>query len=425
MPLFLFGLNHKTAPIEVRERIAFTEDACRQNLPALADGEFIREAFVLSTCNRVEFLVESPETNGNAIEKRIADFIDSVHQTTIETEHFYHFSEAEAVRHLFRVASSLDSMIVGETQILGQVRQSYKIAAETGAAKRNLHKLLHHAFHTAKRVRTETEIGGNAVSIASAAVGLARKTFGTLENKTVLIVGAGEMARSAAKHLCANGAKRILICNRTLENAVSLAMDCDAEVVPFEKLETVLTKADAVICSTSAQDFLITAENLKTAKIEEKESPTLFVDISVPRNVEPEIGKLKNVILADVDDLQTGINANLAKRKSEAERAETIIESEVAEFWQSLRLMNMGERLGLLREKMQNTARGEFKQNRSKLGNLTAEQEQAIEHLLVSTVNKLAHPILYGLRRSHEETGAEEFVEILTSLLDGKDEIRG
>jgi glutamyl-tRNA reductase len=418
MSLYLFGLNHNTAPVEVRERIAFSEDDCASALPLLVDGSIINEALILSTCNRVEILIESSASE-REIENRIGDFIFSVHSTPFaEIEpHLYRLQGAAVVRHLFRVASSLDSMIIGETQIQGQVRQAYKLAAEVEAAKRNLHKLLHHAFHAAKRVRTQTEIGGSAVSIASAAIELARKTFGSLEGKNVLIIGAGEMARAAVRYLKQTRAEKVSICNRTLEKAALLAVETGGAVVPFENLANALKQSDVVICSTSASEYLIDRDMASAAQTARGAQRTLFVDISVPRNIAPDVNGIDNVILADVDDLRTAVATNIESRQREAVRAEAIIEEEVQEFIISLRAMDIGERLGLLREKMHGAAATEFAKHRPRLGNLNEEQENAVQNLLLSTVNKISHPILYGLRRSHEETGAEEFIEILCSML--------
>lgn len=415
MSLFLIGLNHKTAPLEVREQIAFSEEKCRATLPQLADGLFVREALIISTCNRVEILLES-EREKEEVAEHLSKIVQQAHDLKDRDfcNYFYQYSDSEAVKHLFRVASSLDSMILGETQIQGQVRQAYKLATEAGTAKRNLHKLLHHAFHAAKRVRTQTEIGGSAVSIASAAIELARKTFGSLEGKNVLIIGAGEMAQAAARYVKQTTAGQISICNRTLEKAALLAVETGGAVVPFENLANALKQADVVICSTTANEYLIDRETAQAARSAQL---TLFVDISVPRNIAPEVGEIENVILADVDDLQTAIAANIESRQREALRAEAIIEEEVNEFLISLRAINIGERLGILREKMQSTAAAELEKHRSRLGNLTEEQENAVQNLLFSTVNKISHPILYGLRRSHEETGAEEFIEILSSML--------
>lgn len=425
MALYLFGLNHNTAPVEVRERIAFGEDDCLNALPLLADGSIISEALILSTCNRVEILVES-SARESEVEKQIGDFLFSVHATPFAeiAPHLYRLRGEEVALHLFGVAASLDSMILGETQIQGQVRTAYKLAAKAGTARKNLHKLLHHAFHAAKRVRTETEIGSSAVSIASAAIEMARKNFGSLEGKNVLIVGAGEMAQAAVRHLNQTRVGQISICNRTLEKAALLAIETGGAVVPFENLANALKQSDVVICSTSASEYLIDREAAAAAQEARGTAPTLWVDISVPRNIAPEVGEIENLRLADVDDLQAAIATNVESRQREAVRAQAIIAEEVEEFIISLRAMNIGERLGLLREKMQGAAAAEFARHRGKLGDLTEEQEAAVQNLLLATINKISHPILYGLRRSHEETGAEEFVEILCSMLDGKEQVQ-
>ena len=417
MSLLLVGLNHRTAPLEVREQLAFSEQTCARHLQELADGGIVRETLILSTCNRVELLVETvDETIGF---DRIVNFLAKTKKLDprIFEGHLYSFAEAEAVRHLFRVAASLDSMIVGETQILAQVKQAYKIASEAGTTNRNLHKLLHHAFHTAKRVRTETAIGSNAVSISYAAIEKARQIFGSLEGKTVLLVGAGEMAELAAKNLIGNGARKIFIANRTHANAVRLASEFGGEAVEFADLNQFLPQADVVICSTAANAYLIDAKAVAESQTSRQDRPALFIDISVPRNIAPEVGEIKNVFLLDVDDLQNAISENRRQRESEAKLAEAIIEEETAEFEVLRRTLDFGETLGLVREKMQDNARSEFQMQRAKLGTLTPEQERAVQQLLISTVNKLAHPILYGLRRSHELHGSREFADILCSLL--------
>lgn len=415
MSLLLIGLNHKTAPVEVREQFALTDEACRELLPRLTDGEIVREAFVLSTCNRVEILLESdsPAACQQAV-KLLAKAKGA--SPELLTEYLYQYSDKEAVRHLFRVASSLDSMIVGETQILRQVRKAYSIAAEAQTARRLLHKLLHQTFNVAKRVRTETKIANSAVSVSFAAVELARKVFGTLADKTVMLIGAGEMAELAAKCLLEKGAKRILVANRTTENAVKLAIDFNGEVVAFENLAEKLPQADIIICSTAAQNYLINRAMIEESQAARGGQPLLLIDISVPRNIEPTAGALENVVLCGVDDLESVITANLTERRREAEIAEAIIESEVTEFWQSLQTMTFGEKLGLMRQKMQQTAQNEFVKQRGRLGDLTPEQELAVEKLLLSTVNQIAHPILYGLRQSHEY-GAADFAETLCDLL--------
>ena len=415
MSLILVGLNHKSAPLEVREQLAFDEQTCAAHLRDLTDGAVIREGLILSTCNRVEILVE---TESAAAFDKIVEFLACAKkiEPRFFAEHLYHYSGADAVNHLFRVASSLDSMILGEPQILGQVRQAYTLATEAGTVRRVLHKLLHHALSVAKRVRTETGIAQNAVSVSFAAVESARKIFRSLTDKTVLLVGAGEMAELAAKHLAAKGTKRILISNRTIEHAVNLAMEFSGEVVPFEELENYLSQADIIICSTAAPEFVIDVSAVQASQKLRQNRPAFFVDISVPRNIEPDIQEIEGVFLKSIDDLQTVIASNLQQRMVEAVRAEAIIEAEVAEFQKSLQILDIGETLGLLRTKMQETARAEFGKNRAKFGALLPEQELAMEKLLISTVNKVLHPVFYGLRHTHEQ-GATEFVKILSDLL--------
>ena len=415
MSLLLVGLNHKSAPLEIREQLAFDEQNCIGHLEDLTDGAVIREGLILSTCNRVEILVET-EFDG-AFDK-IVEFLSYAKQIEPRffVEHLYDYSGADAVNHLFRVASSLDSMILGEPQIIGQVRQAYTLATKAGTVRRVLHKLLHHTLSVAKRVRTETGIAQNAVSASFAAVELARKIFGSLADKTVLLVGAGEMAELAAKHLTAKGTKRILIANRTIEHAINLSMEFSGEVVPFEELENALSQADIIICSTAAPEFVINAAAVEASQKLRQNRPAFFVDISVPRNIEPSIQEIEGVFLKSIDDLQTVIESNLWQRHIEAARAEAIIQAEVVEFQKSLQILDIGETIGLLRTKMQEMARTEFGKNRAKLGALTIEQELAMEKLLVSTVNKISHPVLYGLRHTQDQ-GATEFVKILCELL--------
>jgi glutamyl-tRNA reductase len=415
MSLLLVGLNHKTAPLEVRERLAFSADDCRAFLPVLIDNNQISEALILSTCNRVEILLDSDAPDPLT---QVVKFLAHTKQIAPErfAEHLYAYSDAEAVRHLFAVTASLDSMIIGETQILGQVKEAYRIAVETGTVRRILHKLLHQSFKVAKRIRTETRIGANAVSVSFAAVELSRKIFCSLKDKTVLLVGAGEMAEAAAKSLCQAGAQRILICNRTFEKAVRLAANFAAETVSFDNLAEVLPQADIVICAAAAPNFLIKPETVARSLAEREQNPQLFIDISVPRNIAPKVASIEKAFLYSVDDLEAVVAENLILRQREAARAAKIVDEETAAFWISLQTMSFGEKIGNLRQKFQSKARAELEKNINKLGDLTPEQTAAIERLLLSTVNQITHPILYGLRRSHEY-GAAEFAETLCDLL--------
>src|ERR671920_619903 len=362
MAIVLVGLNHKTAPVEVRERLAFTDEACADSLRALVDGEVVREGLIVSSCNRVEVVTASTGQKGAEAAERLGRFLGTVRSIPFEafSGHLYTHADEAAVRHVFRVASSLDSLVVGEPQVLGQVRHAYSLAVEAGTAGRVLHKLIHQALHVAKRVRNETGIAASAVSISFTAVELGRKIFGSLKGATVLLVGAGEMAELAAQHLSGAGAARVLVTNRTYETAQKLAVKFGGEAVEFGALEQTLAQADIVICSTGAREFIITPEMAERARAARRNRPAFFIDISVPRNVDPAVAKLANLFVFDVDDLQAVVASNLREREREAER------------------------------------------ERNRLGQLTPEQEQAIEQMLMSTVNKISHPVIHRMRRSYD-----------------------
>ena len=409
MSIVLVGVNHKSAPIEVRERLAFTEAACAEGLRTLVDGEIIREGLIVSTCNRVEVLTETASGRLNDTTERVTQFLsraDYLPRSFFES-HLYNHTDDQAVRHLFRVTCSLDSMVVGEPQVLGQVRRAYSIALEAGTAGRILNRLVHHAFRVAKRVRNETGIGANAVSISYMAVELGKKIFASLEGQTALLVGAGEMAEHSARHLVNAGVSRVLLANRTEEPAERLARELGGEAVNFERLSTYLAEADIVICSTAAEQYVITEQMVRDALTKRRNRPAFFIDISVPRNIDPAIGELPNVFVFDIDDLESVISSNIREREREAERAELIVESEIMQFQQALRALDIGPTIGALRQKLHDIARLELTRQRNRLGNLTAAQESAIEALLTSTVNKISHPLLSHMRRSYDASDAE------------------
>jgi glutamyl-tRNA reductase len=426
MSIVLVGLNHKTAPVEVRERLAFTDEACAESLRALVDGEVVREGLIVSTCNRVEILTAAAAQKGAEAAERLSHFLSSVRNIPAEAfaGHLYTHADDAAVRHVFRVASSLDSLVVGEPQVLGQVRHSYSIAVEAGTAGKVLHKLVHHALHVAKRVRSETGIAANAVSVSFTAVELGRKIFGSLKGATVLLVGAGEMAELAAQHLAGAGASRILVANRTYEKAQELAVKFGGEAVEFSTLEESLADADIVICSTGAQGHVVTREMAERARAARRNRPAFFIDISVPRNVDPAVAELPNLFVFDVDDLEAVVASNIREREKEAERAELIVESEVMQFQQALRNLDIGPAVGALRDRMQTIAREEFARQRKRLGALTPEQEQAIEAMLTSAVNKIAHPVIQRMRRSYD-TGNGENVQAWRDIFGLEEEDRG
>jgi glutamyl-tRNA reductase len=404
MSIVLVGLNHKTAPVEVREQFAFTDEACGDSLRALVDGEVVREGLIVSTCNRVEVLASASGHKGVETAERLSRFLGNVRSIPFEafSGHLYTHADDAAVRHVFRVASSLDSLVVGEPQVLGQVRHAYSLAVEAGTAGKVLHKLIHQALHVAKRVRNETGIAASAVSISYTAVELGRKIFGSLKGATVLLVGAGEMAELAAQHLASAGATRVLVANRTYETAQQLAVKFGGEAVEFDTLEEHLASADIVICSTGAQSYVITREMAESARQSRRNRPAFFIDISVPRNIDPAVAKLGNLFVFDIDDLEAVVASNIREREREAERAELIVESEVMQFQQALRNLDIGPTVGALKEKLRGIAREEFQRQRGRLGELTPEQEQAIEAMLMSAVNKISHPVIHRMRRSYD-----------------------
>jgi glutamyl-tRNA reductase len=409
MSIVLIGVNHKSAPVEVRERLAFTEDACSSGLRTLVDGDVVREGLIVSTCNRVEILAETPSERLNDTIERVNQFLngsDTLPRPLLDV-HLYQHTDDQAIRHLFRVASSLDSMVVGEPQVLGQVRRAYSIALEAGTAGRILNRLIHHAFRVAKRVRSETGIGANAVSISYMAVELGKKIFDSLKGRTALLIGAGEMAELSARHLLNAGVTRVLLANRTDERAARLASDLGGEAISFDGISDYLAEADIIICSTAADHYVITESMARNALSKRRNRPSFFIDISVPRNIDPAVGRIANVFVFDIDDLESVISSNIREREREAERAELIVESEIMQFQQTLRVLDIGPTIGALRNKLQDIARSELTRQRIRLGPLSAEQESAIEALLVATVNKISHPLLSHMRRSFDASDAE------------------
>ena len=324
----LIGVNHNSAPVEVRERLAIPETRLPDAIRSLVQQPGVDEGMVLSTCNRVELLTSS---NQGSDLRGFLPLYFGVNPDTL-TSHIYEFKERDAVRHVFRVASSLDSMVVGEPQILGQVKEAYAIARGLGAVHSALDVLLSRAFAVAKRVRTETAIGSSSVSIASVAVQLAQKIFGSLTNKTVYMVGAGKMAELATRRLMANGVGKILFSNRTHERAQQLSEAFGGHAVPFEQLHETADRADIVLISTGANAFLFRREHGEQLMARRRNSPMFFIDISVPRNVDPEMGRLDGMFVYDIDDLQAVAAGNTAERQKEAARAEEIVELEVERF---------------------------------------------------------------------------------------------
>ena len=325
----LIGINHKTAPVEVRERLAIPEPRLPEALRRLAEHPGVDEGLILCTCNRVEMWAQT--RNGGADLRAFLRNYFLLDPADYEP-HLYEYREQDAIRHLFRVAASLDSMVVGEPQILGQVKEAYATARAVGAVHSQLDLLLTRAFAVAKRVRNETAVGSSAVSVASVAVELAKKIFGALDGKHVYLVGAGKMSELAARHLLAHGAAAILVANRTYERATQLAARFNGEAIRIEELYNTCDRADIVITSTGAPRAIFRREHGELFLSRRKNRPMFFIDIAVPRDVDPEMNKLDGIFVYDIDDLQQAVSGHVADRRQEAERAEIIVNIEVERF---------------------------------------------------------------------------------------------
>ena len=400
MNIVLIGLSHRTAPIEMRERLAFGEAHLPTALSSLVDQSTVEEGLIVSTCNRVELLASSPGDPDKGID-RLRDFLCEFHQLEPRTLNgcLYRHANSAAIKHVFRVASSLDSMVVGESQILGQVKEAYQSAIDAGTVGRVLSQLMHRAISVAKRVRTETGISQNPVSISSVAVELAKKIFGQLSNHTVLLVGAGEMAELAARKLMEDGKGKLIVTNRSGERAEMLAREFHGGAVNFEALYDVLPSADIVICSTGSSEYVIRPIETSRALKSRRKGPVLFIDISVPRNIDPAIADLENAFLFNIDDLDSVVQSNLREREREARAAEAIVDSETQQFVETLRSLDIGPSVIEVKELISQLALAEFKRSRRRLGELTAEQERTIQEVLIpALVNKLSHPVILHLR---------------------------
>lgn len=419
MNIVLVGLSHKTAPLAMRERLAFGESQLAEALSRLVDQEIVDEGLIVSTCNRVELIASTPAGADRGLEC-LTDFLGNFHKLAPDTlnGHLYKHADINAIRHLFRVASSLDSLVVGESQILGQVKEAYQHAIDAGTIGRVLSQLMHRTLSVAKRIRTETAVAQNPVSVSSVAVELARKIFEDLSDKTVLLVGAGEMGELAARSLIEAGTSKLIVTNRTAERAEEIASRFSGGAVNFEAFYDVLPSADIVICSTGSPDYVIRPAETKRALKSRKKGPVFFVDISVPRNIDPGLAALENVFLFDVDDLDSIVKTNIREREQEAREAESIIDAEVAQFVEQLRSLDIGPAVVEVKELLAQIVIGEFKRNRKRLGVLSQEQETAIEEVLIpSLVNKLSHPMIVHLRNASREGKPTQMVDELRRMI--------
>ncbi|MDI6800697.1 MAG: glutamyl-tRNA reductase [Thermodesulfovibrionales bacterium] len=414
MKILVLGVNHKTANVELRERLAFNGDKLESGVSGLHNVPDVREIALLSTCNRVELYtyVNNIVSGADNIKKFLSAF-HNIPRNDFEKSLYVH-ADSDAIRHVFRVASSLDSMVVGEPQILGQLKDAFDFALSKKTTGVLLNKLMKKAISTAKRVRTETRIAENAVSISFAAVELAKKIFIDLSSKSFMLLGAGEMAELAARHLVNNGVRDVLVVNRTYERGYELAKEFNGKAVKFEDFLHELIHTDIIICSTGAPSYMLNKEQMQKVMKERKHKPVFIIDISVPRNIDPDINKMENVYLYDVDDLQEVVDTNMLERQKEAEKAEKIIDEEVQKFISWTSSLQSVPTIVSLRQKAEEIKNEELEKFKNKYPDMDDEKMKAVEYLTTAITNKLIHPPTVTLKEDTEDR--DELIAMIKKL---------
>jgi glutamyl-tRNA reductase len=403
--IFVYGVSHHGTPLPIRECLAVGEDDVTADLERLRDGGSLREAAIISTCNRVELIGTTDDPRAVAERARTL-FNERIAPERIDDTAYLHVG-LDAVRHLFRVASGLDSMVLGEPQILGQVKQAAALAGRVGSMGNTLGRCFERTFRIAKRVRNETDIAAGNVSVSSIACELAEQIFGDLSLKRVLIVGAGKMSEVSARALAARGAM-LRIVNRDPGRAKALAEACGGVARPLEALATELAEADVVICSTAKQGFVITYELMQGVAKMRRYRSLFLIDIAIPRDVDPRVGTLGDVFLYDLDDLQRVSRDNLEKRKQAAQTAEQMINAEVTAYQRWLATLDLTPTIVALRARVREQVAREVEKTRSRLGDLAARDAQQLEALSDAIVNQLLHAPMVELKRANDtEDGAK------------------
>ncbi len=407
----VIGLNHSTAPVEIREKITFPGNERGEVCRAFLALDGVHESLIVSTCNRAEVLVGTTDasTAADAIIKAVGD-IHSL-DTSVFRDHLYVRTGSDAVRHVYRVASSLDSMVLGEPQIVGQVKEAYRQATAGGTTGPMLNRLMHKAFFTAKRVRNETGVGLAAVSVAYVAVELASKILGDLAEKSVLLVGAGEMAELAARHLLNQIVRPIAVVNRTFQSAVTLAAELGGSAMEMDRLEEALENADVVITSTGSSEPLIGPVLMREVMKRRRYRPVFLIDIAIPRDVAPEVHQVDGVYLYNIDDLQAVADENLGERRQEAERGETIVADEVMKFMEWTRTLGLEPTIKALIKKLEQIREGELGRMNGKLTDLTPEQRDLVEGITRSIIKKIAHDPIVFLKRTKSRAGSNIYLD--------------
>jgi len=414
MPILLYGMNHLSAPLKVRERVAFPPEALGGAVERLLGCEPIREGLILSTCNRTEILVHVEHLDAGEALRQFLQNERDIQDEDLE-RHCYLHADGEAVRHIFRVASSLDSMVLGEAQILGQVKEAYARAQQAGGLRTVLDTLMQRSFSVAKRVRTETGVARYPVSIAHAAVGLARDIFGDLKNSAILIVGAGKMARLAARHLIGSGVKSVVVVNRSYQRAVDMARELGGRAAPFDRLFEEMQRADVVLTSTASPEPVVSRDDGERLGRQRRGRPLFFIDIAVPRDVDPRVNEVDNVYLYDIDDLQGVVRRNLEERRHEAVQAESIVEHETDAYLAWLRTLQAAPMIVDLRNHIHGIGASELQRFRGRLGDLAPGQEQVLQEFTTALLNKVLHHPIRALKQAARNGGGPS-IEFLKEI---------
>lgn len=403
MKILVVGLNHRTADIDLREKLAFTGSKLEEGLLKIKELPGIKESVVISTCNRVEIYLNVSDVN-RAYESIKGFFIKffGIKKESLDNA-LYVYDDMKAVRHIFRVASSLDSMVLGEPQILGQIKDAFEFALERKTTGVLLNRLLKKSISVAKRIRTETRISENAVSISFAAVELAKKIFTDLAGKSFMLLGAGEMAELAARHIINNRVKDIVVANKTYETGSELAKEFNGRAIRFEDFLNEMVHSDILICSTGAQDYVLIKSQMQKVMKERKNRPVFIIDISVPRNIDPEINDLNNVYLYDIDDLQGAVETNILGRQKEAKKAEEIIEEEIEIFRRWLSSLESVPTVIALRKKAESIKKEELENLMNRLPDIGEKERHVIENMANSIINKLIHAPTIALKEDPED----------------------
>jgi glutamyl-tRNA reductase len=412
------GMNHETAPVELRECLAKEPENTSLALTSMRELQSIKEGMFLSTCNRVEALctTENPNDARQSIVALMSQ-IGGISEHNFSSN-LYTFEDMEAVKHIFRVASSLDSMAMGEPQILGQIKDAYFQATREKTSGVILNRLMHKAFHVAKRVRTETGISDSAISISYAAVELAKKIFHDLSGKKVLLIGAGEMAELAARHLLSNGVESLTVANRTFDRAVQVAESFHGNAVSFEEIGSQLLEVDIVITSTASPDYVISHDQVKGSLRKRRNRPLFFIDIAVPRDVEPRVNDLENIYLYDIDDLKGVIKVNVARREQEAVKAERIVQEEVIKFERWLKTLEVVPTIISIKEKAEAIRQAELSKSLGNVEKLTPTQMEMVETLTRSITEKIINDPILVLKRKADRPSKDSYLDITRKLFD-------